>query len=139
MYAEIELRKPAHARVECPVRKGGALKNAATLAGSIISTDFEICALMSIPISAIARIAYGLTRDGSDPADCTRTSWPNNCRARPSAIWLRAEFATHKNKMLEVVTMVSRATASPLEPFPSIVLQMETVIAARLLPTREAR
>jgi hypothetical protein len=51
-----------------------------------------------MPISAMASIAYGFTLDGCEPALETSTLEPRSLRARPSAIWLRAEFATHRNK-----------------------------------------
>ena len=50
-----------------------------------------------MPTSAMACAASGLTDEGADPALCTRARLPNRARASPSAIWLRAEFATHRN------------------------------------------
>src|SRR5215208_7550294 len=61
---------------------------------------------MSIPTSRSASIASGLTRDGSEPALWTRTRSPNFARARPSAIWLRAEFATHRKRIDRRLGMV---------------------------------
>ncbi len=52
---------------------------------------------MSMPISASAAIASGLTRVGWEPADHTVTPAGASDRAMPSASWLRAEFATQRN------------------------------------------
>ena len=45
-----------------------------------------------------------LTPAGWDPALCTCTSLPNLARAKPSAIWLLAAFATHKNSSPVTIT-----------------------------------
>ena len=66
-----------------------------------MSTDFDMCDEMSMPTSRSASMASGLTRDGSEPALCTRTRSPNFARASPSAIWLRAELATQRNRIDE--------------------------------------
>ena len=66
----------------------------------MVSTDFERWAVRSIPTSAIARTPSGFTREGAEPADCTRTASPKSLRARPSAIWERAEFATQRKSTL---------------------------------------
>jgi hypothetical protein len=43
-------------------------------------------------------MASGFTRDGLDPADETSTPAGASARAMPSAIWLRAELATQRNR-----------------------------------------
>ena len=70
------------------------------MAGSIVATGFECCPDMSTPRSAITAIAWGLTCEGFVPALWTRTRSPKRARARASAIWLRAELATHRNRTL---------------------------------------
>ncbi len=64
------------------------------------STDFECCALTSRPSSPSAVTANGFTREGCEPADWTRTASPKSARARPSAIWERAELATQRKSTL---------------------------------------
>src|SRR5215217_5981568 len=85
-----------------------------TEAGSIVSTDFENCEEMSIPASRSASIACGLTRDGCEPALCTRTRGPNLERARPSAIWLGAELATQRNRIDDVAPGTSKEESLPV-------------------------
>jgi hypothetical protein len=67
-----------------------------TSAASSASTPFERWPRRSTPISSSARIASGFTCDGCDPADEILTSPGARERAIPSAIWLRAEFATQR-------------------------------------------
>ena len=52
-----------------------------------------------MPISRNTWMACGRTEDGSEPAEETMTPRGARERAIPSAIWLRAEFATHRNRM----------------------------------------
>ena len=54
---------------------------------------------MSMPISRSASTACGRTDVGSEPAEDTFTSGGARLRAMPSAIWLLAEFATHRKRM----------------------------------------
>ena len=61
-------------------------------------TLFETWPLMSIPISASASTASGLSREGCEPADEIFTVGGARARAMPSAIWLRAELATHRKR-----------------------------------------
>jgi hypothetical protein len=72
---------------------------ASILSDGISVIDFERKLEIFIPISRSAMIASGRTDVGLDPAD--QISRPRGARdlAIPSAIWLRAEFAAHKNKM----------------------------------------
>merc|ERR1712025_368146 len=49
-------------------------------------------------------MAKGFTREGAEPALCTRTRSPKRWRARPSAIWLRAELATQRKRIDSVFT-----------------------------------
>ncbi len=52
-----------------------------------------------MPISSRTRIAWGRMGAGEDPAEeMTRCAGARD-RAIPSAIWLRAEFATQRNRM----------------------------------------
>lgn len=71
-----------------------SVMTACALAGSMSSTDLLRWTVMSMPISRIAVTACGLIRLGWLPALCSRTSWPNRVRARPSAICDLAELAT---------------------------------------------
>lgn len=72
------------------------------------SKAFEYCSEMSIPFSCIARAAYGFSRLGAVPALSVATRpWPW-CRARPSAIWLRAELPVQTN-----MTLVGRLLPPP--------------------------
>ena len=52
-----------------------------------------------MPISSRTRIASGRTDAGNDPAEDTLTPCGARERAIPSAIGLRAEFATQRNRM----------------------------------------
>ena len=74
----------------------------------MVSTRLDRWPAMSMPASAITRTASGLTDDGADPALCTRVRAPNRARASPSAIWLRAEFATHRNSRPASECMTAR-------------------------------
>ena len=54
-----------------------------------------------MPISAMASMAWGLTLDGCEPALITSMHQDRGCcRAKPSAIWLRAELATQRKRIL---------------------------------------
>ena len=64
---------------------------------------------MSIPISAIASIAFGFTDLGSVPALITSKRSPPRGRSSPSAIWLRHELAVQRNN-----TSGSMAYATPV-------------------------
>src|SRR3712207_1777257 len=55
---------------------------------------------MSMPISAIARMAGGLTCVACVPALVASKRSPARSRRRPSAIWLRAELWVHTNSPL---------------------------------------
>jgi hypothetical protein len=66
----------------------------------ISAADFDLWHDMSIPISRSTAIASGLTDVGRDPADQIFIPEGARERAIPSAIWLRAEFATHRNRTL---------------------------------------
>ena len=70
-------------------REAESVMTRSTLSGSMVCTDFELCVPRSMSSSAIASMANGLTWDGSEPADCTRTASPKMSRASPSAIWAR--------------------------------------------------
>jgi len=50
-----------------------------------------------MPISFNTAMASARTLVGCEPADHTRVSADTRVRAIPSASWLRAEFATHRN------------------------------------------
>src|SRR3546814_19498031 len=63
---------------------------------------------MAMPISAIASTAEGFTREGAEPALITVARSPSRWRARPSAIWLRAELATQRNRMRVIVGSLPR-------------------------------
>ncbi len=52
-----------------------------------------------MPISRRTHIASGRTEAGDDPAEETITPRGASERPIPSAIWLRAEFATQRNRM----------------------------------------
>ncbi len=71
---------------------------ASTPSGEMPSTLFDVWERMSIPISSSAWMASGLTREGRDPADEMMRPGGASLRAMPSAIWLRAEFATQRNR-----------------------------------------
>src|SRR5581483_11983175 len=76
---------------------------------------------MSIPSSAIARIASGRTRVASVPALNAWKRSPPRWRSRPSAIWLRAELWVQTNRtrlrssmlLLRVRRAESEPTAQP--------------------------
>ena len=53
-----------------------------------------------MPISAMASMAWGLTLDGCEPALITSMRSARMLRAKPSAIWLRAELATQRKRIL---------------------------------------
>src|SRR5438445_12506396 len=55
---------------------------------------------ISMPFSCNASTASGFSRPGSEPALKNRYPSGAMARARPSAIWLRAEFATHRNRIV---------------------------------------
>ena len=59
-----------------------------------------------MPTSFITSTAYGFTRLGLLPALCAVITSLSSLRAQPSAIWLRAEFATHKSNNLFGVVMI---------------------------------
>jgi hypothetical protein len=65
----------------------------------IFAIAFERCCEILIPISLSAAIASGRTLVGREPADHIFTPGGARERAIPSAIWLRAEFATHRNRI----------------------------------------
>ena len=73
---------------------------------------------MSIPSSASACTASGFTPAASDPALWTRTASPKRARASPSAIWLRAEFATQRKRSPGVFMRAScgQRRCSPVRP-----------------------
>jgi hypothetical protein len=54
---------------------------------------------MSTPISFKTATASGRTLVGREPADHTWMPGGTMVRATPSAIWLRAEFATQRKRM----------------------------------------
>ena len=64
-----------------------------------MSTPLDRWPAMSMPISPRARTACGRTMEGTEPAEDTRTPSGASDRAMPSAIWLRAELATQRNRM----------------------------------------
>jgi hypothetical protein len=70
-----------------------------TSAGGISDSDFVREFVISFPISRITVIAAGRTDVGRDPADQILTPEGASDFAIPSAIWLRAELATHRKRM----------------------------------------
>jgi hypothetical protein len=70
-----------------------------TSSAGISATFFECWSVMSIPISASTSMASGRTRVGCEPAERIVTPAGASERASPSAIWLRAEFATQRKRM----------------------------------------
>lgn len=58
----------------------------------------EACVEISIPTSAIARIASGLSPCGCVPAEYASIAAPRNARANPSAIWLRQLFPVQRKR-----------------------------------------
>lgn len=70
-----------------------------TCEAGISATGLDLWLEMSIPISRRTEIASGRTEVGREPADQTLTPGGAIECAIPSAIWLRAELATHRNRM----------------------------------------
>jgi hypothetical protein len=67
---------------------------------------------ISIPISRSTAIASERMDAGLDPADRISTPGGAGVRAIPSAIWLRAEFATHKSGSFCVGAALERIDVS---------------------------
>ena len=124
-----------------------------TVSASLHGTSamrFDSWAEMSMPISFIASIAWGLTPRGRVPALHTRASGGAMARANPSAIWLRAELWTQRNSTLRGGAVMnaggrgsgsvagrSRAPACAGEPGPSGGSALDRRgVAARLLTRR---
>ena len=77
---------------------------------------------MSMPSSAMTSTAVAWTCDGSVPALHTSASAGLSARAKPSAIWLRAELWTHRNNtrrggaVMKAAGRPESVTGSPLGP-----------------------
>ncbi len=69
-----------------------------SLSGTL-SRPLEDCMEMSMPASCITRTASGWMLFGSVPALKIRYLPLADCRAKPSAIWLRHELPVHRNKI----------------------------------------
>src|ERR1035438_6353115 len=67
---------------------------------------FGVCAEMSMPTSAIAATADGLTwSPGMLPAERTSTSPPPRWARKPAAIWERPALCTQTNRTLGLSAM----------------------------------
>src|SRR5438874_2181131 len=71
------------------------------------STCLERWALMSMPVSAIARTARGFIPCGSTPAEYASITSPLSARAKPSAIWLRQLLPVQRNRILSLAILLS--------------------------------
>ena len=80
-----------------------------------------------MPISLRTWIACGRTEAGDDQAEETFTPSGARERAIPSAIWLRAEFATQRNRMCCGFIDRSSATSVLQSPERALIRGLENV------------
>ncbi len=80
-------------------------------AASATWNPLEVCIVRSIPFSAITFGVSGWIPFGSSPALRASIASAPSARAKASAIWLRAEFPVHRNR-IRFLRIVSPLRAS---------------------------